>query len=298
MLSTRHEIFLEVAQKNSFSKASETLFISQPAITKHIKLLEAYYKTPLFERKGSKIILTPVGELLFKKLNEVKKIQNQLEFEVSVINKTMNAKGQLKLGASTTVALYFLPKILSAFHKQYPNIKISLLNRNTDTIIEALQQQEIDIGIVEGKKKSTAVLYKHFVADEVVAVCNKNSLLAKKKTITLKEMLEYPIVLRELGSGTLAALKDNLLKNGIKIADLDVKVRLGGTEALKNFIKEDDSLGFLPKVSVKRELLSGELVAIKIEGFEIIRDFFFIQRHGSENNDLNKLFIKTCQQSV
>ncbi|MFX8543025.1 LysR family transcriptional regulator, partial [Acinetobacter baumannii] len=78
MLSTRHEIFLEVAQKNSFSKASETLFISQPAITKHIKLLEAYYKPPMFERKGSKIILTPVGELLFKKLNEVKKIQNQL----------------------------------------------------------------------------------------------------------------------------------------------------------------------------------------------------------------------------
>jgi DNA-binding transcriptional LysR family regulator len=148
MLSTRHEIFMEVAANLSFSKASELLFISQPAISKHIKALEAFYKTTLFERKGNTIHLSPGGKVLFSRLKEAKKIQNQLDFELSTLKNQFKAKGQLKLGASTTVALYIIPKILSAFHQKYPEVKISLLNRNTDTIVKALLDEDIDIGIV------------------------------------------------------------------------------------------------------------------------------------------------------
>lgn len=298
MISARHEIFMEVASKLSFSKASESLFISQPAISKHIKSLESLYKTALFERSGHTISLTSEGQMLYQKLKEVKKIQNQFEFDISILKNKINAKGQLKLGASTTVALYILPKILSSFHQQYPAVKISLLNRNTDTIVQALINQDIDIGIVEGKKKNSSIVYKPFMQDEVVAVCSANSYIAKKKSISVKDILNYPVVLREQGSGTLAALKYNLEKKGIKLSALDVTVRLSGTEALKNFLREDECLGFLPKGSIRKELKDGDLVIIKIEDFEIVRDFFFIQRHGSENTDLNKLFIKMCSESL
>ena len=292
MLSTRHEIFIEVAANLSFSKASEILFISQPAISKHIKILEAFYKTALFERKGNSIHLSSGGKVLFSRLKEAKKIQNQLEFELSTLKSEFKAQGQLKLGASTTVALYIIPKILSAFHKKYPEIKISLLNRNTDTIIKALHDEDIDIGIVEGKKKISTILYAPFIKDEVVAVCSTKSPIAKKKTISVQELKNLPVVLREQGSGTLAAVKYNLEKNGVKLSDLNVSVRLAGTEALKNFLREDDCLGFLPKGSVLKELQDGDLVSIKIEKFQIVRDFFFIQRHGADNNELNKAFIR------
>ncbi len=292
MLSTRHEVFMEVAGNLSFSKASEILFISQPAISKHVKALEAFYKTTLFERKGNTIHLSPGGKLLYGHLKEALKIQNKLEFELSILKNQFKAKGQLKLGASTTVALYIVPKILSAFHQKYPGVKISLLNRNTDTIIKALQDGDIDIGIVEGKKKFSTILYEPFITDEVVAVCSAKSSIAKKKSFTIKEIKNYPIVLREFGSGTLAAVKHTLEKNGIKLSDLNVSVRLSGTEALKNFLREDDCLGFLPKGSVLKELRDGDLVRVKIEKFEIVRDFFFIQRHGADNNELNKAFIR------
>ncbi len=292
MLSTRHEIFIEVAANLSFSKASEILFISQPAISKHIKILEAFYKTTLFERKGNSIHLSSGGKVLFSRLKEAKKIQNQLEFELSTLKSEFKAQGQLKLGASTTVALYIIPKILSAFHKKYPEIKISLLNRNTDTIIKALHDEDIDIGIVEGKKKISTILYAPFIKDEVVAVCSTKSPIAKKNTISVQELKNLPVVLREQGSGTLAAVKYNLEKNGVKLSDLNVSVRLAGTEALKNFLREDDCLGFLPKGSVLKELQDGDLVSIKIEKFQIVRDFFFIQRHGADNNELNKAFIR------
>ena len=298
MLSTRHEIFIEVANNLSFSRASEILFISQPAISKHIKALETFYKSTLFERKGNSIQLSRAGTILLKRLKEAKQIQNELEYELSVLNNQLKAKGQLKLGASTTVALYIIPKMLSAFHQKYPEVKISLLNRNTDTIIKALVDQDIDIGIVEGKKKNAAILYQPFATDEVVAVCSAKSPLAKKRSLTVPEIKNYPVVLREQGSGTLAALKYNLEKNGLKLSELNVTVRLAGTEALKNFLREDDCLGFLPMGSVLKELKDGDLVTVKIENFQIIRNFFFIQRRGTENNELNKSFIRYCRNKV
>ncbi|HZG25396.1 MAG TPA: LysR family transcriptional regulator [Chitinophagaceae bacterium] len=292
MLSVRHEVFIEVAFNLSFSKASNVLFISQPAISKHIKALEEYYKTTLFERKGNAIKLSVAGEILYTRLREAKNIQKQLEFEMSTLKDQFQAKGQLKLGASTTVALYILPRILSGFHQKHPEVKISLLNRNTDTIIKALLEQDIDVGIVEGKNKISSILYQPFMTDEVVAVCSAKSSIARKPSLTIQDLLQYPIALREQGSGTLEALKYMLKKHGIKLSELKVGVRLAGTEALKNFLREDYCLGFLPRRSVIRELNDGELVAVKIEKLQIIRDFNFIQRQGSENDGLNKAFIR------
>ncbi len=292
MLSVRHEVFVECANHLSFSRASESLFISQPAISKHIKALEASYKTTLFERKGNSISLTAAGKILYDRLQQAKNIQKQLEFEISTVHSQLKAKGQLKLGASTTVALYIIPKVLSEFHQKYPDVKISLLNRNTDTIVQALLNHEIDVGIVEGNKKINAISYQPFMTDEVIAVCSAKSPIAKKQSISIQDLRHLPVALREQGSGTLSALKGNLQKHRIKLSDLHVGIRLAGTEALKNFLKEDNCLGFLPRRALLKELRDGELVAVKIEQLHIVRDFYFIQRQGAENDGLSKTFIR------
>lgn len=292
MLSARHLVFLEVALQKSFTKASENLFISQPAISKSIQALENDYKAKLFERNGYKINLTPIGALLYEKLLEVKNIQDQTSFEISLLRDTLQAKGILKLGASTTVALYILPKILSSFNKKYPLVEINLLNRNSEIVLESLIAHDINIGIIEGPPKNKKVEYFPFITDDVVAVCNSKSHLAKKKIYTLKELPAIPIVLREKGSGTLVALLDSLKKHNLRQNDLNVKVRLGGTEALKNFLLEADCLGFLPKISIKKELKNNELTEIRVEGITIQRKFYFIQRKGEPVSELNKTFIQ------
>lgn len=294
MISTRHEVFLTVAHQHSFSKASEVLYISQPAVSNHIKALESFYKTKLFNRKGIHIELTASGILLYEKLQLIKKIQDQTEFEIATLNDSFQAKGLLKLGASTTVALYILPKVLSAFNQLYPLMSISSLNRNSELVLEALLNEDINIGIIEGRGKLTNVDYQPFLSDKVVAVCNSNSPIAKRKQYHLKDILQMPIAIRERGSGTLAALKYSLEKSKIKISDLNIKVRLGGTEALKNFLLESDSLGFLPQRSVLKELKYGELTEIQFEGLNIERNFYIIQRKG-ETSELNKRFIKLAK---
>jgi DNA-binding transcriptional LysR family regulator len=132
----------------------------------------------------------------------------------------------------------------------------------------------------------------------VVAVCSAKSPHCQEKNTDHSGSAELSNCIERTGSGTLAALKYNLEKNGIKLSGLNVKVRLAGTEALKNFLREDTCLGFLPKGSILKELRDGDLVALKIEKFQIIRDFFFIQRHGTDNNDLNKAFIRFCKNEV
>jgi DNA-binding transcriptional LysR family regulator len=294
MLSTHHLVFLEVAKQKSFSRASHTLYISQPAISKHIKYLEGYYKSRLFERKGVHIEITPAGLLLMKRVLHVKNIQEETEFEISSLSDAMEATGILKLGGSTTVALYILPKVLSIFHKQYPQLEISLLNRNSEIVLDALLNQDINLGIVEGRGKLTTVVYHPFISDSVIAVCSKKSAFAKKKTYSLEELKAMPVALRERGSGTLEALKFALGKNKMQVSELDVKVRLGGTEALKNFLLESDCVGFLPKRSVLKELKNDELMEINFKKLTIERDFYFIQRKG-ETSALNKKFIHYAQ---
>ena len=292
MLSTSHHVFIEVARQLSFSKAAQALFMSQPAISNHIKLLEVEYKNALFNRKGNTISLTATGEILYRHLQDALKIQRQMVFELSTVQHAGNAQGKLKIGASTTVALYIIPKILSAFHQRHPNLEIQLVNRNSENIIKALLEDEIDIGIVEVDQKTTTISYQEFMTDEVVAVCAAGSESAKKKMINLNDITKYPVALREPGSGTLLALTQALKKHGISIEDLNVKVRLGGTEALKNFLLADNSIGFLPKKSIVKELAHGELVILDIKGLEVKRNFCFVQRQGSEEFGLTKQFLK------
>ena len=298
MLSTSHTVFIEVAKELSFSKAAQTLFISQPAISNHIKMLEIQYQNALFNRKGNSISLTPAGEILYRHLEDALNIERQIEFELSTLEDAVNAKGRLKIGASTTVALYIIPKILSAFHQQHPSLDIQLVNRNAENITIALLQNEIDIGIVEVFQKRTTISYTDFMTDEIVAVCAATSTIAKTKKIDVKNLFKFPVALREFGSGTLLALTYALKKQDIHIEDLNVKVRLGGTEALKNFLLADYCIGFLPKKSIVKELAHRELVQLNITGLKVIRHFCFIQRKGSEEFGLTKQFVRFALKLV
>jgi DNA-binding transcriptional LysR family regulator len=280
MISFSHRVFMEVAANLSFSKATQTLFITQPAISKHIKSMEDLYKVPLFERKGNSILLTEAGKKLNEYLLQATEIQRKAEYDLSVLSSLSLA----------TIALYILPSILSGFQRAYANVDVQLVNRNSEYILNALLNHEVDVGIIEVDNKLTTVSYKPFMSDEVIPVCSSKSPLAGK-ALSLKQLVKTPLALRERGSGTLNALLRSLAALHIKPADLSVKIRLGGTEALKNFLLADQCLGFMPRPSIIRELAEGDLVEVPVESLKITRDFFFIRRKGTEDYGLTSNFI-------
>ncbi|HVV54880.1 MAG TPA: LysR substrate-binding domain-containing protein [Mucilaginibacter sp.] len=297
MISFAHRVFMEVAANLSFSKAAQVLFVTQPAISKHIRALEDQYKVALFERKGNSILLTEAGKKLNEYLLQAKDIERKIEYDLSVLSNLSQAAGHLRLGASTTIALYILPPILSGFQHEYANVHVQLVNRNSEYILNALLNHEVDLGIIEVDNKLTTVSYKPFMSDEVIPVCSAKSPLAGK-SLTLKQLLKTPVALRERGSGTLNALLKSLADHHIKPADLNVKIRLGGTEALKNFLLADQCLGFMPRPSITRELADGDLVEVPVEDLKITRDFYFIRRKGTEDFGLTSNFINFALQYV
>ncbi len=290
MLSSRHLIFMEVARLLSFTKASQTLFLSQSAISKHIKSLEYFYKIGLFERHGNHISLTKAGQMLYGKLLEAGQLQDELHQELQQINEKFLPLMKLAIGASTTISLYVLPSVLSAYLRQNPSIQINVLNRNSDTIQNALLEHEIDVGIVEGLTRVNTLTYTPFMTDDVLAVCSAKSPL-REQTITMADLPTIPLAIRENGSGTLAIIEDELSKKGISFSSLRILIRLGGTEALKNFALADTCLAFLPKRAIIKELAAGELVVVPIQDLTLQRTFYFIQRKGTESNRLVSTFI-------
>lgn len=296
MLSHPHEVFLEVAQRLSFTKAGQVLFISQSAVSKQIKALEEHYKTGLFERLGGSIQLTPAGRQLYQKLLQAKQLQQELHQEMAALSPAFAPVVHLLIGASTTISLYVLPVVVASYLREHPQHQLSLKNRNSDNILKALLDHEIELGIIEGIHKVSNVTYTPLLTDEVVAVCAAANPLAGQ-ALAVSDLLRIPLALREVGSGTLAVLEEALEQQHLKLAALPVRVRLGGTEALKNFVRvETTCLAFLPRQAVLKELRSGELVEVKIKGLALERKFNFIQRKGTENNGPYRDFLRFTQR--
>ena len=202
----RLKVFYAVAKNLSFTKAARELFISQPAVSKNIRELEMQYKVALFERSDRRIRLTEAGRWLFQHVGLIQ--DAYLRIEENMNRFAGYTSGEIALGASTTIAQYVLPPLLSAFIRKYPDIKLSLLNGNSAEIEQALRDERISLGLVEGNARQTDLRYVHFMDDELVAVVRADSDLALRDEITPAELRRIPVVLRENGSGTLDVLEE------------------------------------------------------------------------------------------
>lgn len=285
----RLKVFQSVAYNLSFTKASKELYISQPAITKHIQELEQEYKTQLFERMGNKISLTHAGELFLTHAESILNAYRQLDFEMNLLNE--NYVGELRLGASTTIAQYVLPPLLAAFIKKFPNIKVSLINGNTREIEHALTEHRIDLGMVEGSSRLVNLRYTPFIKDELVVITSTKRALAQYDEISLTELKQLPLVIRENGSGSLDILEAELGKHQIKLSSLNILIQLGSTESIKLFLENADCLGIISIQAVKNELASGKMKIIDVTDFECERMFSFVQSQGRAGG-LEEKFIQ------
>ncbi|GAC1422666.1 MAG: LysR family transcriptional regulator [Flavisolibacter sp.] len=278
MFDFRLQVFNTVAKRLNFTKAAEELFITQPAVTKHIQEIENHFKVKLFERNGTKIKLTNAGVTLLHYTDQLFIVYRKMEFELNTF--TQQHTGKLRIGASTTVAQYVLPPVLAAFHKKFNNIKVMLTINNTEQIEQDLQNNNIDLGIIEGQSKNNLFKYTEFVKDELVLVANINHPLVKREMIKPEELLKIPLLLREPGSGTLEVIAHALKPLGIKISHLQNEMQLGSTESIKLYLLNSHAMAFLSIHCILKELQYKECCIINVKGLNIERYFYFIQQHG------------------
>ena len=289
MFDFRLKVFYTAAKRLNFTMAADELFITQPAVTKHIHEIENYFRVKVFERNGSKIKLTPQGQTLLQYTEQLITIYNNLDFEMNSLSKRHN--GTLRIGASTTIAQYVLPPVLASFHKKFNDIKIILSFNNTNQIEVSLQNNEIDLGIIEGYSKKPDIKYSPFLKDEIVLVAGSKNSLTKKQNLKIQELKNIPLLLREPGSGTLEVIAHALKPLGIKISDLKNEMQLASSESIKLYLLNSDCVAFLSIYSILNELKNNDLNIIEVKGLQIERLFYFIQKHG-QPDALPELFMK------
>ena len=278
MSDFRLQVFYTVASLGSFTKAAETLYITQPAVTKHIHELESELGIPLFERKGNSIQLTDAGQIVRNHAEHIFDLYRQIEFDVSTLKQQLS--GRLRLGASTTIAQYVLPPFLALFNQRFPEIRVTLINENSRIIEQALFDKQIDLGLVENSSRNKALKYTPFLDDELVLVTATNHNQYKKESLPLKALTAIPMVLREKGSGTLEVLEKALRREGFSLKDLNVRIYLGSSEGIKSYLQEAPCCSIVSIRTVAREVTAGQLRVIRLEDGTLKRDLSFVHLQG------------------
>ena len=289
-MDIRLETFITVAKIKSFTKASEILNITQPAVSQHIKFLEEYYGVIFIKKSGKTINLTEEGKILYNYAIELDSIYRNLETEFrnkDNINKTYY------VGASMTIGGYILPYILAKYKNFYKNIDILLQVNNTEEIIEKLLNRKIDLALIEGIFNKEKFKYIKYKDDELVLAVSHLHEFAKYKFITLDEVLKGKLILREKGSGTREIFENKLLEMGYDLKDFKPYMELGSITAIKSLLKANLGYSIISKETIKIEVGSGKIKIIPINGLKIFREFNFVYRKDSDE-EFVKAFIGFC----
>lgn len=270
------KVFCTVAETKSFSKASEIIHLTQPAVSLQVQALEEIYETKLFDRSGGSVTLTASGEMLY---NYAKEILGLYAAARKDINAMMGlVKGNLSVGASSTIGNYLLPSAIVAFKKGHPRIKTNLIVGNTKLVVEKLMSGEVDVGLVEGEVAKHNLVVEKLIPDELVLIMSPDHDWAKRKKISVSEIAKEPLVMREEGSGTRQMIEKCLKENKIDTSELSVSLFLGSTEAIKTAVEDGLGVSIISAWAARKEIQSGTLVASHFSDARFTRHFSLIKR--------------------
>lgn len=268
------KVFCTVAETKSFSKASEIIHLTQPAVSLLIQAIEEIYETKLFDRASNTVTLTPAGEVLYKYAKEILSLYAAVEKNIGEM--TGLVRGSISLGASTTIANYLLPGVIADFRRARPKIKIHLLVGNTKRIVEFLNAGNIDIGLVEGDVARQKMVVEKLISDELTLIVSPLHPWAKKKNISIVEITKEPFIFREEGSGTRQMIEKYLGRHRITPQDMTISMVLGSTEAIKESVENGLGTAIVSRWAIRKEMKYGTLNPLSFKEGKMLREFSLI----------------------
>ncbi|VAX07035.1 Transcriptional regulator, LysR family [hydrothermal vent metagenome] len=264
MADRRLQVFQTVARLLSFTKAAEELHMTQPAVTFQVRQLEEQYNTRLFDRTHNRISLTEAGRKVYESAIHIFELYAEMDNAVREL--TGDVGGVLILGASSTIAEYMLPVLLGDFKKEYPDVSIRLKVSNSDGIVSQVENNTIDMGVVEAPVNNKNLVVEVCRTDELVLIVPPDHELANRKTVSPKELVNYPFICREEGSGTREVMLESMSADGGGSAgDLNVVMELGSLEAIKGAVEAGMGISVLSSATIVKELKLETLVAVKLD---------------------------------
>lgn len=263
MADRRLQVFYTVARLLSFTKAAESLHMTQPAVTFQIRQLEEYFNTRLFDRTHNRISLTEAGEEVFAYAERIIGLYNEMDNQIRKL--TGEVIGVLVIGASTTIAEYRIPTILGEFQKKFPDVRLRLKVSNTIGIVHMVENNEIDVGVVEAPVNNKNMVIKVCWRDELKLACPPDHELANAGSVKAKQILPYPFISREEGSGTREVISSYFERHGLNFDELKTTMEFGSPESVKSAVEAGLGVTIISVITLVKELKLGTLRAISLD---------------------------------
>jgi DNA-binding transcriptional LysR family regulator len=259
----RLQVFTTVARLLSFTKAAETLHMTQPAVTFQIRQLEEYFNARLFDRTHNRITLTETGELVRVYADQI--IEKYKEMDNAVRTLTGEVQGPLVIGASTTIGDYVIPEILGEYQRKFPDVTIRLNISNTQGIIYMVENNEIDIGIVEGPVENKNLTTEVCWYDELVLACAPDHPLAKKSKVKVDDIIEFAFIGREEGSGTRDVFTHYIESHGNSADSLNRILEFTSPESIKAAVGAGLGVTVQSIATLQKEIALGLLSTVPLD---------------------------------
>ena len=276
----RLKVFRVVADSLNFRRAAEELHLTQPAITSQIKTLEESLGIALFDRLGRDISLTPAGTTLLGYVRQIEEISNQA---VAALDPFGGQEGvELSIGASHTIAVYLLPKLLSGLLREWPKLRIHVMGGSTNEVLQALIGHKIGAGLIEAPAFRPDMKIEVFDEDELTLIVPPDHRWARKPVLKAAELVQEPILLREVGSGMRRFVEEYLERNGVLRQQLRTLVDMNSTEGIISAVEAGLGLGFVPCLALEKALKIGSVKAIPLDNGPIRRELSIVLLNGPE----------------
>lgn len=296
MADERLKTFIAVVQYGSLTQAAKELYISQPAVSRQIHLLEEEYHATLLHRHERGIELTPAGQRLYRYAVRIQELYGEAMDDVTEL--TGELAGTLRIGATLTIGEYVLPSLMGKFKARSPQIHLLLEVENTQRIGEAVAAGALDCGLIEGPFTHTLLLNERLADDELAIVASPHHPLAGIPQITLDALAQEAFIMREPGSGTRMVFEEALRKAGGDPATLTVLMQLGSTHAVKALVMQNLGISVLSLRAIQQEVTQGQLTVLNVPALDLHRTFTVLLPKGTRTSQLTRAFILFCRREI
>lgn len=286
------EAFISVAKLKSFSKAANTIYLSQPTISSHIASLEKDLNTQLFDRTSKEVNLTPAGTCFLEYALDIINTRNNA---ISCIgNFNNNVSGSLNLSASTTPCNTIVPHLIDKFSTKYPYIKFNIKEEGSGEIVQAIRNLSCEIGIIGNHVQSDKISCFKLIDDELVVISSPELKLPSE--ISVEDLLKYKFIMREHDSATRKTFEDKLIEAGVNLNKVNVFCEVNSLDTIVQFVKTSIGISIISKNVCKDYIENGKINISTIKGISMLRGIYMVFNAKRTLSPTAKAFLSLCKE--
>ena len=276
-----------LSKEKNYTKTANTLNLTQPAISHHIKSLEKEYNQKLIVKKGKNLTLTPAGEILVQYYDKFKSLDVRMNEDITNIN---SLNKFIDIGITLTAGEYLIPSILNIIIKSIPNISINFHTDNMEKIYKGVKNDVLDFAIIEGQfRKETSINSFLLAEDEMILVTSPSHTFKNMKKINRLLLQKERLILRERKSNTRTLIEEFLNNNGDSISRYNVMLELENINLIKELVSQNYGVSILPRSVCQQEIKKGKLIEVELEDFHIHRGIYIVYKNKCA-------YLNICQE--